>query len=127
VSLPAQRVDPSSEQPVPAARPRTPPPPHARRRARRGSPPLFWLLAVSIVSVLLVGIVSLSAMMVQASIRTTSVEDRIATLTDLAERRDTEVARLSSPSRIGAWAKRQGMVPPRSVVILPVEEPEGGS
>lgn len=127
MSLPAERVDPSLERPAPAARPRTPLPPHARRRARRGSPPVFWLLAVSIVSVLLVGIVSLSAMMVQASIRTTSVEDRIAALADLAEQRDTEVAHLSSPSRIGAWAKSQGMVLPVDVVILPVEEPEGGS
>jgi cell division protein FtsL len=127
VSLPAERVERAPQRQAPAARPRTPHPPRVRRRARRGSPPLFWLLAVSIVSILLVVIVSLSAMMVQASIRTTTVEDRIARLDALAERRDTEVAHLSSPSRIGAWARLQGMVMPEEVVILPVREPEGGS
>ena len=63
-SLPSpipKRADPSR---TPAARPRATPSPHHRARARRGTPP-FWVMTALIVTAMVVGIVSLSALAVQ--------------------------------------------------------------
>jgi hypothetical protein len=104
---------------TPAARPQISTPPHPRRRARRGSP-AFWVLAVGVITASVVGIVSVSALLVQTSFRVDETGGRIASL--LAER-DTlreQAAELSAPSRVRTWAGLQGMVVPERVVILRV-------
>jgi cell division protein FtsL len=104
---------------TPAARPQISTPPHPRRRARRGSP-AFWVLAAGVITASVVGIVSVSALLVQTSFHVDETGGRITSL--LAER-DTlreQAAELSSPSRVRAWAVLQGMVVPDRVVILRV-------
>lgn len=135
MSLPAREaerwdpVPPRSRRAVtparqPAARPSTPDlhPPHPHRRTRRGYPSAFWLLTAAIVSALVVGLVSLNAMRVDAAYRTRSVTERVRLLTDERRILVNDVARLSSPSRIGTWARRSGLAHPApgDVVILQV-------
>jgi ferric-dicitrate binding protein FerR (iron transport regulator) len=110
----------------PAARPSIPNPPHPHRRTRRGHPSAFWLLTAAIVSALVVGLVSLNAMRVDTAYRTRSVAERVRLLTDERRILVNDVARLSSPSRIGTWARRTGLVPPApgDVVILQIPSAE---
>ena len=131
MSLPAREVEawstptprraaPPARQP--ATRPPIPDPPHPHRRARRGHPPAFWILAAVIVSAMAVGLVSLNAMRVDAAYRTRSFSERVRLLTDERETLVNAVARLSSPSRVGMWARHNGLVHPApgDVVILEV-------
>lgn len=107
----------------PAARPSIPDqPPHPHRRTRRGHPSAFWLLTAAIVSALVVGLVSVNAMRVDAAYRTRSVTERVRLLTDERRLLVNDVARLSSPSRVGRWARRSGLVHPApgDIVILQV-------
>jgi hypothetical protein len=71
---------------------------------------------------MVVGLVSLNAMRVDAAYRTRSVTERVRMLTDERRTLVNDVARLSSPSRIGNWARSAGLVHPSSgdVVILQV-------
>ncbi len=75
---------------------------------------------------MLVGLVSLSALMVQASIRSSGLDGRIAALSDVTDQQEAQVARLSSPWRIGSWARRQGFVEPDGVIILAVPAGRSG-
>ena len=135
MSLPAREAErwaPLSPQPVrrravnpahaPAARPPILTPPHPLRRARRGHHSAFWILTAVVVSSMVVGLVSLNAMRVDAAYRTRSLTERVRLLTDERRTLVNDVARLSSPSRIGSWARREGLVHPASgdVVILQV-------
>jgi hypothetical protein len=106
----------------PAARPPIPNPPHPRRRARREHHSAFWILTAVVLSAMVVGLVSLNAMRVDAAYRTISVTERVRLLTDERRTLVNDVARLSSPSRVGAWAERKGLVHPApgDVVILQV-------
>jgi cell division protein FtsL len=106
----------------PATRPPLPNPPHPHRRTRRGHHSAFWVLTIVIVSSMVVGLVSLNAMRVDAAYRTRSVTERVRLLTDERRALENDVARLSSPSRIGTWARREGLVHPApgDVVILQV-------
>ncbi|HEX5938054.1 MAG TPA: hypothetical protein VFZ75_10250 [Actinomycetota bacterium] len=110
----------------PAARPPVPSPPHPHRRTRRGHLSAFSLLTAAIVSALVVGLVSLNAMRVDAAYRTRSVAERVRLLADERRILVNDVARLSSPSRIGTWARRTGLVPPApgDVVILQIPSAE---
>ncbi len=114
---------------APAARPPTLKPPHPNRRARREHHSAFWILTAVIVSGMVVGLVSLNAMRVDAAYRTRSVSERVRLLTDERRTLVNDVARLSSPSRIGSWARREGLVHPASgdVVILQVPGTAGSS
>ena len=107
---------------APAARPPVPNPPHPHRRARRGHHSAFWVLTAVVVSSMVVGLVSLNAMRVDAAYRTRSVTERVRLLADEGRTLVNDVARLSSPSRIGNWARAAGLVHPSSgdVVILQV-------
>ncbi|MGI8615965.1 MAG: hypothetical protein ACR2L4_04160 [Actinomycetota bacterium] len=107
---------------APAARPPTHEPPHPHRRARREHHSAFWILTAVVVSAMVVGLVSLNAMRVDAAYRTRSVTERVRLLSDERRNLVNDVARLSSPSRIGPWARREGFVHPASgdVVILQV-------
>lgn len=79
------------------------------------------MVFASIVIVLLVlGVVAVNAMFAQTAFAVHSMQTRV---TELKEQHDvlaTDVARLSSPSRIAAWAERYRMVLPDDVVILRV-------
>lgn len=79
------------------------------------------MLFASLVIVLLVlGVVAMNALFAQTAFAVHSMQTRV---TELAEQHDvlaTDVARLSSPSRIAAWAERYQMVLPDDVVILRV-------
>jgi hypothetical protein len=135
MSLPAREADrwvTPTEQPAPrravtparppAARPPISNPPHPHRRARRGHHSAFWVLTAMVVSAMVVGLVSLNAMRVDAAYRTRSVVERVRLLTDERRTLVNDVARLSSPSRIGTWARGEGLVHPAAgdVVILQV-------
>ena len=106
----------------PAARPPVSRPPHPHRRVRRGHPSAFWVLTAVVVSAMVVGLVSLNAMRVDAAYRTRSVTERVRLLTGERRTLVNDVARLSSPSRIGNWARTAGLVHPSpgDVVILQV-------
>jgi hypothetical protein len=112
---------------APATRPPIPNPPHPHRRARRGHHPAFWVFTAVVLSAMVVGLVSLNAMRVDAAYRTRSVAERVRLLTDERRTLVNDVARLSSPSRIGTWAHGQGLVSPAAgdVVILQVPGTSG--
>jgi cell division protein FtsL len=75
-----------------------------------------------VVSSLVVGLVSVNAMRVDAASRSRSLAEEIRTMSDERRTLVNDVARLSSPSRVGRWAVRQGLVHPAAgdVVILQV-------
>jgi hypothetical protein len=106
----------------PATRPPVPNPPHPHGRARRGHHSAFWIVTGVVVSALVVGLVSLNAMRVDAAYRTRSVSERVRLLAEERRTLVNDVARLSSPSRIGTWALAEGLVHPAAgdVVILQV-------
>ncbi|HEX6264915.1 MAG TPA: hypothetical protein VF036_06505 [Actinomycetota bacterium] len=106
----------------PATRPPIPTPPHPHRRARRGHHTAFWVLTAVVVSSLVVGLVSVNAMRVDAAYRSRSLAEEIRTMSDERRTLVNDVARLSSPSRVGRWAVRRGLVHPAAgdVVILQV-------
>jgi cell division protein FtsL len=84
---------------------------------------------VTVVTVLVVGLVSLNALRVDAAYETRSVTERVGLLTDEREALVNDVARLSSPSRIGTWARAEGLVHPAAgdVVILQVPGTAAGT
>ncbi|MGZ8566350.1 MAG: hypothetical protein ACXWXS_04790 [Actinomycetota bacterium] len=113
---------------TPAAHPPTSSPPSLRRRARRGSTPAFWIFTFVIVTALVVGIVSISAMLVSTSFQEDELRSRLVALADEREGLVRDAAGLSSPARVQAWARADGMVMPDQVVTLPVRSsPTGGS
>jgi cell division protein FtsL len=69
---------------------------------------------------MVVGIVSVSALLVQGGFRTETLRERIATLGDEQQALALEVAELSSPARVQYWATRVGLVMPERVVVLQV-------
>jgi hypothetical protein len=73
-----------------------------------------------LITALIVGVVSLSALLVQASFRE---QDLRVDLTTLAEERDRlalEAVALSSPGRVASWARGEGMVVAERVEVLHV-------
>jgi cell division protein FtsL len=128
-TAPARGPVPSTERArptrTPAARPRTPTPPPPHRRARRGPSPAFWVLTAVVVTAMVVGIVSLSALVVQASFRVDALQSQITRLTDQQRVLHEQVAAESSPARIQDWARQVGMVMPADVVVLRVPATRG--
>ena len=137
MSVPARKL-PASQSPAPSARParqpaaRPSPPTPPRRRARRGSTPTpaFWFLSASVVSLLIFAVVGLNALVVNTTYRMTDVQEQVLALQERHEQLGIEVARLSSPSRIAAWADVVGMVVPgagESVILrVPGERARAG-
>ncbi len=117
---PAGKTQRAPQRRAPAARPRISTPPQPRRRARRGSSPAFWVFTAVVVTALVVGVVSLSALIVQASFRLDELRGAMADLSKTQQVLTKEVAELSSPPRVMAWARREGMVMPESVFVLRV-------
>ena len=103
-----------------AARPRTSSPPQVRRRARRGLHPTFLVFASIVTVALVVGVVALNALLAQTAFAVHGMQSRVSDLQDQQDVLATQVAELSSPSRIAKWASRYHMVLPSTVVILHV-------
>jgi hypothetical protein len=78
---------------------------------------------------MVVGLVSLNAMRIDAAYETRLVTEQVRLLTDERRTLVNDVARLSSPSRIGAWARARGLVAPAAgdVVILQVPGTSGST
>lgn len=142
MSVPARRLEPTPRQRptspapdlerarptrAPAARPLTSSPPSPLRRARRGSTLAFWILTSVVIGTMVVGIVSVSALVVQGGFRMDDLRDRIGVLAEEQEILTKEVAERSSPARVQSWARRAGMVMPENVVVLTVTPVEEGS
>jgi len=128
VSTPARSVarEPSARPSTrrPAARPPISPSPYPRGRARRGTP-AFWVLTAILITALVVGIVSLSALAVQASFRSDDLREQLGGLTQQQQVLREQVAAASAPSRVMRWAREEGMVMPDRVVILRVPSSAG--
>jgi cell division protein FtsL len=107
---------------APATRPPIPNPPRLHRRARRGHHSAFWVLTAVVVSTMVVGLVSLNAMRIDAAYKTRLVTEQVGLLADERRTLVNDVAHLSSPSRIGTWARAEGLENPAAgdVVILQV-------
>jgi cell division protein FtsL len=123
LALPDRTARPDTSAPparTPATRPPTDPPSRPRRRARGGLHPTFMVFASVVIVVLVLGVVTMNALFAQTAFAVHSTQTRV---TELAKQHDvlaTDVARLSSPSRIAEWAEHFGMVLPDDVVILRV-------
>ena len=107
-----------------AARPPHPSPPH-RERARRGSPFAFWVLVAVVAADLIIGIASLSALLVQASFQIDDLRTSVASLEQQHEVLREQVAADSSPQRVMQWARERGMQMPDRVVIVHLPAREG--
>jgi cell division protein FtsL len=131
VSAPARSLAPATVQAprtrTSAARPPVSPPPYPRGRARRGTP-AFWVLTAIIATALVVGIVSLSALAVQAGFHADDLRERLGGLQEQQQVLREQVAAASAPSRVMRWARNEGMVMPEQVVILRIPaDPEPGA
>jgi cell division protein FtsL len=73
-----------------------------------------------LVTAMVVGLVSLSALVVGSSLRSDALRTQIATLSDQQGELSRDVATLSAPSRVMSWARSKGMVMADNVVILRV-------
>jgi hypothetical protein len=124
VSLPARVAEPlrRAAPPArpPAARPPDPDLPHPHRRARRGPHLRSWAFGAAVVAAMAVGLVSLNAMRVDAAYGAHVLREEVRDLLDAQRALVDDVARLSSPSRIGRWARVEGLVHPApgDIVIL---------
>jgi len=126
MSAPARiLVSPAPKRADPSRTPAATPPPHHRGRARRGTPP-FWVMTALIVTGMIVGIVSLSALAVQASFRSDDLRQQLGSLTQRQQSLREDVAAASAPSRVMRWARSEGMVMPERVVILRVPSDPSG-
>ncbi|MBI3647862.1 MAG: hypothetical protein HY240_03780, partial [Actinobacteria bacterium] len=87
----------------------------------------FVVFAGLLVGTLLVGIVSLQAMLAQTSFHTVQLRSEIGALADRYDVLTSEAARLSAPDRIAAWARANGMqqADPAHTVIVPVKALDG--
>ncbi len=80
-----------------------------------------------VVTALVVGVVSLSALVVQSSFAADDLRSRIGDLAEHQQVLTEQVASLSSPARVAVWARRHGMVVPDDVVVLRVGDPQTGN
>jgi hypothetical protein len=130
VSAPARKLERDG---VTRERPRGGAPAKGRRPeqdrapARRRLHLRFWIFAAITVSLLTITLVAISALRVQTdyAIRTAQV-DAVNTKTAHAMLVE-EVARLSAPARVAAWARSQGLVAPADALILPIPGPGAGT
>ncbi len=129
-NLPVPRLDPQDPVPDRAARPaRTPAvrPAHStppQRRAHRGSPrprrTAFWVFTAVLMTTLVMTVVSLNALVVNATYRLQTIQGEQGALIEEGAALRIEVAKLSSPSRIAQWAEDNGMRTPASDEVIPL-------
>lgn len=105
------------------------------RLERYGIHLTFWLFSAVVVSSLVVGVVALSAELVQTQYAMRAEQQKSTALQVSHGSLVDEVAQLSSPARVAAWARGHGMVTPTNIVILRIpgtgtpgapESPGGG-
>jgi hypothetical protein len=65
-----------------------------------------------VVTVLIVGVVTLNALLAQAAFQMRAEQDRVQTLQRETVRLTDEAARLSSPGVVATWARQHDMVTP---------------
>ncbi len=124
MSAPARTIVPAAPDRVvrptrrPAARSRPSTPPRQRRGSRRGPRPAFWILSAAVVAGLVIGIVAVHALLVQTQYAMRSAAQESSRLEIEHQDLVKQVAQLSSPARVAAWAHGRGMVTPTDVVIL---------
>jgi cell division protein FtsL len=87
-------------------------------------PPAFWTLTAVLITGLVVGIVSLSALAVQASFGSDDLREQLGGLQQQQQVLREQVAAASAPSRVRRWARGEGMVMPDRVVILRIPPSE---
>jgi cell division protein FtsL len=68
----------------------------------------------------IVGIASLSALLVQSSFQVDELRSHLGALQQQEEALRQQVAERSSPKRVAEWAHEHGMENPQQVVILPI-------
>jgi cell division protein FtsL len=85
------------------------------------------VLTALVITGLVVGIVSLSALAVQASFRSDDLSARLGELVQQQQVLREQVAAASAPSRVMRWARGEGMVMPDRVVILRIPSAGTGS
>jgi cell division protein FtsL len=73
-----------------------------------------------VITALIVGVVSLSALLVQASFREQDLRVELSALAEEHDRLALEAVALSSPGRVASWARGEGMVVAEQVEILRV-------
>lgn len=89
-----------------------------RRARRRRHHVGFAMLASTLVGLMVLGIVSLNALLAQTSFRIDEAERRIEQLTREHVDLVREQASLSAPGRIADWARRNGMRLPDDIRSL---------
>lgn len=132
MSVPARRAQAAPSVPTPSGGSGPSRPAHApsagraprsvtttpRRARRRRHHVGFAVLASSIVGLMVLGIVSLNALLAQTSFRIEEAERRIDELTREHVGLVREQASLSAPGRIADWARRNGMRLPDDIRSL---------
>ena len=116
---PLRRKTPVRHQTEPlreTPRPRAAPKPTARRRGSVG----FLVLFAIVVGSMVLGLVSLSALLAESSFRADDLQHRIDALAQENLDLTREQAALSAPGRIDAWARRSGMRLPDDIRFLHV-------
>lgn len=117
----APQPRPAPQRPIarPAVAP-TGPRTHARATARskRQSHLGFAALFSVVVGALVLGLVSLNALLAQASFRVDDLSSRIGLLEGEHLELVSEQAELSAPGRIAEWARRNGMRLPDDIRVL---------
>ena len=115
--VPGRRPSP---QPALPRRPAAAPDTLARPAARR-FPLGFAILAWTIVGLLILGLVSLNALLAQNEFRIEALSQRIDGLSLEHGQLRREAAQLSAPGRIAEWARLHGMRLPDDIHILHVQ------
>ena len=128
MSAPARKLQPSP-RPKPSSKPRkapasrkpraTSPKPATRKRVRRLRL-RFVVVIAAVVVPLIVGLVSLNAVLAQTSFSVDALTTRVNTLQQKGEELRKDVAVLSAPDRVYRWALKQHMITPdpRDVHVL---------
>jgi cell division protein FtsL len=93
--------------------------------------PGFALLTAGLVTIALVGLVSLQAMLAQTSFHTAELQAQIADLSGRYGALTSDEAKLSAPGRVQSWALAHGMRPADVghlvIVTVPARDAGAGS
>jgi hypothetical protein len=79
-----------------------------------------------VVTALVVGIVSLSALLVRTSFRVDAIRQDLSALQEEHDGLAIDLVTASAPSRIAAWARTNGMIRAEDVHVLHVRAEAGG-
>ena len=90
----------------------------SKRKQRPRSSVAFWIFSATLLGLVILGLVSLNALLAQNSFRIAELTDRVDQLSKIHDDRVLEVADLSTPSRILGEAESLGMEIPKRTVVL---------